>query len=84
MVEIYKSTTQANSGFGAGKIYLQNIIDAFNGETVVAYKVDNEFTDILPQIQICKKTDYRYGKDENSDTKNRNKYLKHTYKQLLN
>lgn len=67
----------------AKKIFKEFVKDAFNGEFVIAYKIDDEFTDIMPQTQIRKKTDYRYGEDIISDSKNRNKYLKFIYKNSL-
>ena len=70
----------------AKRVFNQFIKDAFNGEFVIAYKNESylNYEDITPQIKVCKKTDWRYGTDENSEPKNRKKFLKFQYLNKLN
>lgn len=52
------------------------IKDAFNGETVIAYKIGGNYDDIAPQVLIKKKTDWRMG--------DRRKFLKYQFLGKLN
>jgi hypothetical protein len=65
----------------AKKIINEFIKDAFNGETILAYSLNESknYPNIIPDLKICKKTDWRYGEDENSEPKNRKKFLKYKY-----
>jgi hypothetical protein len=63
----------------AKETYNLFIVEAFNGEKVLAYKQGGEYDNVLPLLRLSKKTDWRIGEDKSSATKDRNKFLKFTY-----
>jgi hypothetical protein len=56
--------------------------EAFDKESVLLYRINENYTDVVPPIEVRKKTDWRLGTDEqglDTDEPNRKKYLKYKY-----
>lgn len=59
-IEIEKRTKKA-----AIKEYLEQIKEAFDGETVICYNnsMMKNYEDLMPQVKVRKKTEWRYGSE---------------------
>lgn len=76
-IDVYKRTKKS-----AIKEYWSQVKEAFNGEVVICYNNDmmKDYPDIMPQIVVSKKRDWRYGEDMvHDDDKHRKQYLKYKY-----
>jgi hypothetical protein len=81
-IDVYKRSKKQ-----AIKEYWDQVKDAFNGEQVICYKNDmmKDYPDIMPQLVVAKKTDWRYGEDRIHDNdKHRKQYLKYKYLGKIN